>query len=245
MRDNARSHPKQNLGDSGRRALSSAVQPIEGREGGEDPDHIPGFPDRTSRPQPVVRGQSPGKCVIGFGLRGISSAAQQSPVKDRIRRPGGAGLLDSPPEICQRVRPSFRGRGFRARPQVCGERVEQPGFGSELVVDSDPGNSRELCHLAHADLGAKVGHQASGGGEDASSGACDVSGAPGAQSVIPGTHVGPDRLTDSLFNQVQPILGQFTAGAQERRSPFQVTSPGLGQEGAASPAPAGAGAPAG
>ena len=186
--EHARSHPNQDLGDRGRGAPSSPVQSIEGRERGEDPDHVLGFPDRTSRPEPVVRGQPLGKSVIGFGLLGLSSMARQPPVQDRIRRPRRAGPFDSQPEVCRRVRPGFCRRGLRGGPKLRRKRLEQPGFGPELVVNRDPGHSRLLRHLADSGFRAKLGYEAASSVENACSCPLDFSGPPRAQAVPSGTH---------------------------------------------------------
>src|SRR6202162_6581921 len=108
---------------------------------------------------------------------------QEPPVEDRILGPGTAGLLDSPPELAGRAPRGFRRHASRAGPELCRERFEQARFGPELVVNRDPGHSRELRHLADAGFRTKLGHQAAGGGENASSRAFDLWGAP-AQAVL-------------------------------------------------------------
>ena len=116
------------------------MKAVESGERGEEPDHVFGFPERTARPQPVAGGESFGKRAVKFGFAAVSTTvALELPVEAGIGCPGGTGLLDSPPEIIDRVGVGISPtRATGGGPGLSRQRVEQPSLGAELVVNSDP-----------------------------------------------------------------------------------------------------------
>ena len=136
-----------------------------------------------------MRGKPLGERVVEVGSVTISPAAGELPVQARIRRPGGARLLDAKPEVAGGVDAGFDSRHTVGRgPGFGRERPEQTSLGAEVVVNGDPGNPRALGHLSDAHLGTELGNQLAGGGENAVARPFDI-GPAEAQPVFPSAHV--------------------------------------------------------
>src|SRR5258708_1258589 len=81
-------HSHEDLGHGGWRAPPVLMKAVEDREGHQDPDHVFGLLDRTSRPKQVVCGESFGKSPVAIGLLAFPSVVGfEPPVQARHCRP--------------------------------------------------------------------------------------------------------------------------------------------------------------
>ena len=94
----------------------------------------------------------------------FSNAALELPVETGIRGPGGAGLLDSPPEFIGWVGAHIISRDAAAAGRkLSRERLDQTGLGPELVVNRYPRHAGPPSHLAEAGFGTELAHELAGG----------------------------------------------------------------------------------
>src|SRR5258708_26005147 len=88
-------HSHEDLGHGGWRAPPVLMKAVEDREGHQDPDHVFGLLDRTSRPKQVVCGESFRKSPVAIRLLAfLSVAGFEPPVQAHLLRPScpGSGL---------------------------------------------------------------------------------------------------------------------------------------------------------